>query len=377
MNEIRTKKKIGLICICFIIAVILIITIRFIVDAIVVNNEMKTAKRAITLENDVHMYSSASESKRYNNFQIGTDLYILKTVEDKNGNEWYKVKVGKKIGYIQSKDVGTYDKTYGKKDLMVDVSKFNMQKNFKNIGEFKAFVIKNNIKFVYIRAGGRGYGKAGNMYYDNCADDYAKACEFLEIPFGYYFLEEAINEQEVDEEVSFIDQYIKNHQYNFNSLPIALDVETHSEPGRADKIWDTRYEYVNSLINKLEKCNHKVILYSNANLVNDYLAKVESKMWLAYYPSIDSVPNYWYSDTKGKGADNENIRSKMIGWQFTENGVKGIIDSNIDLSIVYSKFMLYEDMQDIENDINQDSDKYIISIDNLKELIESCIERIK
>ena len=108
-----------------------------------------------------------------------------------------------------------------------DVSKFNMQNNFSTIGEFKAFLLKNNIKYVYIRAGGRGYGEAGNFYTDTNYKEYAEACEFLKIPFGFYFLDEAITSEEVDEEVKFIKEFIENNRYRSNTLPIALDVEKH------------------------------------------------------------------------------------------------------------------------------------------------------
>ena len=46
--------------------------------------------------------------------------------------------------------------------LMSDVSKFNIQfEHFKNTEEYEVFLLNSNINYVYIRAGGRGYGKEG------------------------------------------------------------------------------------------------------------------------------------------------------------------------------------------------------------------------
>ena len=332
--------KIIKIVIGFTLVVIIVMLARSIIDAIVIQGELKNAKKAITIRDNVHMYSSARVRNKFDNIEIGRDVYILNECTDKNNNDWYKVKVGKKVGYILSEDIGMYKKWYDDKSLMLDVSKFNMEKNFKNIGEFKAFVINNNIKFVYIRAGGRGYGKAGKMYTDSCADEYAEACEFLGVPFGYYFLDEAINQIEIDEEAEFIKEYIQNHKYKKNTLPIALDVEKHSEPGRADKIWNTRADLVNSLIKKVEDSGNKVILYSNAKLAGEYLNDVSTEMWIAYYPEIKEVPDFDYLTNMEKCITSEDVLSKMIGWQFSENGLKNIINDKVDLSIVYSKYML-------------------------------------
>ncbi|MBQ3408871.1 MAG: hypothetical protein IJH12_06695 [Clostridia bacterium] len=323
------------------------------INALVLKNEIKNSEHGITISKNVHMYSSPKEKKKYDSIEIGSDAYILKSTTDKENTDWYKVKIGDKVGYVKAKEISKYKKTYQKRDLMLDVSKFNMQNNFKSIGEFKAFVLNNNIKFVYIRAGGRGYGQAGNFYTDPYADDYANACDFLGIPFGYYFLEEAITSEEVDEEIEFINQYLREHSYKNNVLPIAIDVEKHVEAGRADSIWNTRYQLVNELIDKFEDNNKKVILYSNANIADEFLENVNTQMWLAYYPSLSSIPNYWYSDTDGDGALNKNIITKMVGWQFTQNGITDVINEKVDISLVYSNYLLNNDMQDVENDIKE------------------------
>lgn len=370
--EKKINKRLIIICTVTIVVVIgLFLAANAIINTITINKEMKTAEHAITITENVHMYSSAKEKKKYENIKLGTDVYVLKQVVDKDGKVWNKIKVGKKVGYVPAKNIGKYSDSYQKRDLMLDVSKFNLQNNFSTIGEFKAFVINNNIKFVYIRAGGRGYGQAGNFYTDPNADEYAKACEFLNIPFGYYFLEEAINDDEVEEEVNFINQYLNNHNYKNNVLPVALDVEKHAEKGRADEIWDKRYELVNELISKLEENNKKTILYSNASITNKYLSDVNAKMWLAYYPNLNEIPSYWYNDTTGEGSNNSNIISKLIGWQFTHTGIKNIIDEKVDLSIVYSDYLLNDSMDDVENDIKENKNKVFGPINNLTNRIDN------
>lgn len=364
-NNINIKKL--TICISITILVIVaIIGIKFGIDAIILNKQLKNAEKTITIKDDVKMYSSANTNKKYEEIGLGTDTYVLKRFKGKDEEQWCKVKIGKKVGYVLEKNIGKYDAVYEKKNLMLDVSKFNLQNNFKNIGEFKAFILNNNIKFVYIRAGGRGYGQAGNLYTDPQADEYARACEYLDIPFGYYFLDEALNSTEIDEEVEFITNYINEHAYKNNILPIAIDVEKHAEKGRADDIWETRYMLVNELSQKLRAKDKKVILYGNASYANKYLTQANIEMWLAYYPKINDIPNYWYNNTDGDGAGNDELIRKMVGWQFTEKGVGGKIDKDVDISIVYSNYFLKGSIKDIEEDIKERKEMVFGPINNLK-----------
>lgn len=89
-------------------------------------------------------------------------------------------------------------------------------------------------------------------------------------------------------------------------------------------------------------------------------------MWLAYYPGVTKIPDYWYSDTEGDGALNKNIITKMIGWQFTEKGVSGVIDKKVDLSIVYGNYLLHDDMSDVENDIKETNEMVFGSINSAR-----------
>lgn len=355
------KKKV----VIAIIAVLIFITAAAIITKICVDNaiieeQMKNAKNAITIKNDVAIYSSKNMKRKKETFPIGTDTYLLEDTTNKNNEEICKVKVGKRVGYIYKSDVDYFKEATEKKELMLDVSQFNMSNNFSSIGEFKALIINHNIKYVYIRAGGRGYGKAGKLYLDDNSKEFADACEYLGIPFGFYFLEEAITSEEIDEEIQFIEDFIEKNQYKNNKLPIALDIEKHVETGRADEIWDTRYELINEMIDKMNKKGMDVIVYSNAGVASEYLTDVKTELWLAYYPRITQTPDNWYSDTETEGASNKQLISKMVGWQFTETGIPDTIDEKVDVSIVYSNYFKTGSMDDIIFDTSESSSMNIM-----------------
>ena len=95
---------------------------------------------------------------------------------------------------------------------MSDVSKFNViYKNFENSGDYAAFLLKYGVNYAYIRLGGRGYGNEGKFYIDPNYEMFIEACEYLEMPYGFYYIDEAITDEELDEEA--IDALEKYNKY--------------------------------------------------------------------------------------------------------------------------------------------------------------------
>ena len=191
---------------------------------------------------------------------------------------------------------------------------------------------------MYIRAGGRGYGSKGNFYEDEKYSEYVDACEYLKIPYGFYFLDEDLNDTEIKEEVKVIKDFLKKASGENCKLPLALDVEEHDGKGRADSIWNNRAELVQKLINDLKKEKIDSIVYTNATTADLYLSSLETKFWIAYYPKVTAVPNYWYFETKQTAASNASLSKNTVGWQFTENGIKNKILSEVDLSLFKKSF---------------------------------------
>ena len=200
--------------------------------------------------------------------------------------------------------------------------------------------MKNNFKYVYIRAGGRGYGEDGNFYYDKQSQLFINACDYLKIPYGFYFLDEALNEEEADEEIDWIKDFIKEHSTNNNVLPVAIDVEYFDGKGRGDDSWEERVAIIDYIGSELDTANIENIIYANAKRASQYLSSINNDFWLAYYPTIDTIPTNWLADMKEQeAANNEELMAKTIGWQFTETGVSGSgIDIKLDVNLVKNNF---------------------------------------
>ena len=201
--------------------IILILIVIFVASFVGIENyrkkknqeEIDASIHGVVLAEDVPFYAKAETNnvRQIKLLHKGENVYILDEFE-KDNIDWYKVKIdGKRNGYVRADSVHYYKEINSQKVLVSDVSQFNINKNFENMEDFEVFLLENEISYVYIRAGGRGYGEKGNFYYDKNYKDYINACEYLKIPYGFYFLDEALNDKEVDEEVDFISNFLKDN----------------------------------------------------------------------------------------------------------------------------------------------------------------------
>lgn len=331
-NIINKKKLI----ICISIFVLLILLIFICIFFPKNTNEIN----AVVLEENVKLYSKPeiNDKKIKQEVEQNANVTIIDTVLE-DSIVWYKVKLNGKKGFILADNIDYYKKDYSEEVLVADFSSHNLNGVFDNKNEIEAFLLKYDISYVYIRAGGRGYGEKGNFYTDEKYQIFANACNYLGIEYGYYFLDEALTDSEIVAEVEFIDDFMKKNKTDLCTLPIALDIESHEGKGRCDDIWDSRAKLVKKLLNRLEKNGYETIVYSNANTCNDYLSSLDTKFWLAYYPEEDFIPDYWYSKTSQPGASNSQMMKKMVGWQFTESGVNHVIEEKTDLSLFKREFL--------------------------------------
>lgn len=258
--------------------------------------------------------------------------------------------------------------------LMLDISQFNKDSKFYSFhtdSELGKFVIQNKINYLYIRLGGRGYGQKGVLYTDSQTEFYAKACDYFGIPYGFYFLDEALNEAEAIEEADFIKNYLKGKNFEMNRLPIAIDVEYAYGKGRADNSWNTRIPIINRLIDELSNEGYGCILYANGARIDTYIKDVNCNFWTAMYPKQNMIPKGFYDDTVKEEerkilanpnylkdsilsidinmADTNKVEysdeylKKVKAWQFTEdgasqNGIEGLIDLSLVDNLYFFQF---------------------------------------
>ena len=338
----RNKKQILVILIVLLIIFGVIFFVYKIVDYKINNIDISNSIHGIIVKDGASLYRKPkiSKWKHIRDLNIGENVYIVGEFADEENNEWYKVKNRDKAGYVLKNEVDYFK--FSKENgncLMSDVSKFNIQfKHFENAQDYEVFLLNSDINYVYIRAGGRGYGEEGNFYTDSKYKVFIEACEYLKVPYGFYYIDEAITSEEIDEEVKFIKKFLDENAKEHCKLPLVLDIENHDGVGRADKIWEERANLVSELITKFKENNIDTIVYSNAKFADKYLSSLNTKFWLAYYTLENKLPDYWYTETDQQPVQNIELMEKMVAWQFTETGAGKAIPYKVDISLVKNEF---------------------------------------
>ena len=348
MNRILEERKLNKkkVAIVMLIVLLIIFMLIFFIHKIREekwnNIDVSNSIHGVIISENIGFYKKpkVSKWKLISNLNLGQNVYIVEEFKDDDGIDWYKLKANDKVGFVEKENVDTFK--FCSEDgyvLMSDVSKFNViDKLFKTPGEYGAFLLKYDINSVYIRLGGRGYGQEGNFYTDPNFKMFIDECEFLKIPYGFYYIDEGITEEELDEEVEFVQEFLKENKTNMCKLPLAIDVEDHDGKGRAKDIWEERAGLLSNLISKFNEKNIETIVYTNAKIANEYLYEVDTKLWIAYYDLKNEIPKVWYTETDQEAAQNEYLKTKIIGWQYTETGIEKNTKYPVDFSVVDNNF---------------------------------------
>ena len=191
----------------------------------------------------------------------------------------------------------------------IDISEF--------VGDIDWEQVKDaGIKFAILRVGYRGYETA-KFVFDNNLQMYLHGCNEADLPCGVYFVSQAINEAEAEEEAERVLECIHGYQV---TMPIYIDLEAAGETARTKDL--TREEYtqiVNAFCRRIEKEGHRAGVYSNENWIKAHLnweELTEWDLWLAKYtqvPSTEHIFNMWQYSASGiiPGAEKEcdlNVR---------------------------------------------------------------------
>ncbi len=357
------KKKI-ILAVLLVVAIIVVITcIVKLISHIKNNPDVSNAKKAAVVNENVAIYKKPKESKKIEDMSYGENVYILDTItkESKGATtEWYKVrevyekknkkgevkKTYNKVGYIKKDDVKYFEfDSTSEYVLMSDVSKFDIiGERFKTVEEYEAFLLNSKINYAYIRMGGRGYGTEGNFYTDPNYKIYIDACNYLDIPYGLYYVDEATNDEELDEEVEYVKKFIASlddSQKEMLRLPVCIDVEKYEKGinARTKDIWNERGELLQKLTDKFKDESIDTLIYANGNMASEYLDMVDTNFWIAYYDRKGKVPTTWVTD---------------IDWGTNEENN----DDNDDGSDEKSDEEILEDYENEENEENEnDSDE--------------------
>lgn len=182
-------------------------------------------------------------------------------------------------------------------------------------------VADSGIRFAIVRLGYRGYGKAGKMVEDSYAKKNLSGAADAGLAVGAYFFSQALNIQEVDEEIEFLLDILGDTHLD---MPIILDWEVVNESARTVNM-DARTltDCLLHFCQVMEEKGYQPMVYFNwsqsRNLI--YLHELEDyPFWLALYQDRMTYP----------------YRVEM--WQYTCTGKVPGIQGDVDVNVFMPDF---------------------------------------
>lgn len=263
------------------------------------------------------------------------------------------------------------------KAKFIDLSYANKITDWSKI---KAQVDKKEFDFIILRCGYRGYSVGNiitkhNGYGDKKFLENFTACNEYNIPFGLYFLSQAINEKEAIEEAKYC---VKAYIDSKASLPIFIDCE-HSAGvekvkqddgsivkkyiGRADHISsDVRTACAKAFCDYVHSCGIQAGVYSSTNWYKEH----KNSEFLNYRELVeDNQYLIWCADYGVNDGDphTQPPFDKYDFWQYTSSATVAGIENDVDMNISYI---------DMETLLKKYPTKMERIMEKYKELMKQC-----
>lgn len=187
--------------------------------------------------------------------------------------------------------------------------------------------VKGAVDGVILRVGYRGYG-SGKIVADKKFKEYAEACKRVGLPFGLYFMSQAINVHEGAEEATYTVNKAK--QYGA-TLPLYIDSEDGDGTARvvrADGLSQRqRTDVAKAFCETVKQLGYVAGVYASESWFNNrlyYEELVKYKIWVADYG-------------KNTGVKNSSIALRKYDLhQYTSKGRVAGISDGVDLSEVHT-----------------------------------------
>ncbi len=181
------------------------------------------------------------------------------------------------------------------------------------------------VQGVILRAGGRGYGSAKQLYADSCFVSHAQSAAAAGLHIGVYFFSYALNAAEAVEEADFTVSMIRAAGIQ-PDMPVFIDIE--------DASGDRQHEYAG-----IDVCSAVCDAFCERIREAGYYPGVYSGKWFAetlLYPQVFSGRASWIAHYGVERCGYAYAEPDM--WQFTERGELYSVRGYVDLSYCYRDF---------------------------------------
>lgn len=181
-------------------------------------------------------------------------------------------------------------------------------------------VAADGVKFVFIRAGYRGYG-TGKLVQDKCFEQNIQGALKNDIAVGIYFVTQAISIEEALEEADYVLDMIRPYKV---SWPIVLDIEDASGKARtADLTASERTEYTLAFCSRILEAGFTPMLYCNIRWFVEELDLTKLTQVDKWFAQYFNRPFFPY---------------EFGVWQYSSTGRIEGINGDVDLNIAFKDY---------------------------------------
>lgn len=176
----------------------------------------------------------------------------------------------------------------------------------------------SGIDFVMMRVGYRGYGQSGKLVEDTKFQDNIEGASEAGLKIGVYFFSQALNLEEVEEEVKFLLERIQDYEI---AMPVVYDWEYVSAEARtANMDARTLTDCSKHFCDLIREAGYEPMIYFNRHQAATLLHLEELTdygFWLAAYTDRMAFPY------------------KVDMWQYTDKGRVPGIDGPVDVDVLF------------------------------------------
>ncbi len=198
----------------------------------------------------------------------------------------------------------------------IDVSKYQPEVDWETLAE-------DNVDFVIIRIGFRGFGESGALVVDNYYASHIEGAKKAGLDVGLYFFTQAVTPEEAVEEANFVLETLDGTELE---APIYLDVEAISADGRmesANLTPEQMTENIDAFCSTIEEAGYDAGIYANI-------------YWLEEKMNVEELEPY-YSIWLANYTDQTLYEGEYNMWQYTNVGSVAGIDGYVDKNVFYSR----------------------------------------
>lgn len=183
------------------------------------------------------------------------------------------------------------------------------------------------IHYVFIRVGGRGYGKTGNLFKDTYYEQNMQGALAAGLQVGVYIFSQAITEAEAVAEAEYILNSLGTYAV---TMPLIMDFEYASDASDGGRLKTAKLSKAAAtnvclaFCNRIAQSGYTPMVYANKSMLTDQM-------------NAATITNAGYRTWLANYTTNTTYTGNFDFWQYSSSGKVDGISGKVDMNFYYAK----------------------------------------